>query len=52
MGNNKRTITLSIDDKIYSDYRQYCEEKGIILSKQVELFMQKELLTRDNKNGR
>jgi hypothetical protein len=48
--NNKRTITLSVDGKTYEDYRKYCEQKGIILSKQVEIFMQKELSKRGKKN--
>jgi len=44
----KKTVSLSIDKEIYEKYRKYCEEKGIILSKRVELFMQKEL----EKNGK
>ena len=39
---NKR-VTLSIDSKIYDEYKKYCEERGIILSKQVELFMKEEI---------
>lgn len=39
---NKR-VTLSVDAKIYEEYKKYCEEKGIILSKQFELFMKSEL---------
>ncbi len=39
----KKRITLSVDSGIYDKYRDYCEEKGIILSKQVELFIKKEL---------
>ena len=39
----KKRITLSVDSKTYDKYRDYCEEKGIILSKQVELFIKKEL---------
>ncbi|MCD6573538.1 MAG: hypothetical protein J7K95_05545 [Thermoplasmata archaeon] len=39
---NKR-VTLSVDAKVYDEYKKYCEEKGIILSKQFELFMRKEL---------
>ena len=44
----KKTVSLSIDEEVYEKYRKYCEERGIILSKQVELFMQKEL----EKNGK
>ena len=39
----KKRITLSVDSKIYDAYRDYCEKLGIILSKQVEIFLQKEL---------
>jgi hypothetical protein len=39
----KKRITLSVDSGIYDKYRDYCEEKGIILSKQVEIFIKKEL---------
>jgi len=39
---NKR-VTLSVDSKIYDEYKKYCEEKGIILSKQFELFMKEEI---------
>ena len=39
---NKR-VTLSVDAKIYDEYKKYCEEKGIILSKQFELFMKEEI---------
>ena len=39
---NKR-ITLSVDSKIYDEYKKYCEEKGIILSKQFEVFMREEI---------
>ena len=35
---NKK-VTLSVDVKIYDEYKKYCEEKGIILSNQFELFM-------------
>ena len=39
----KKRITLSVDSRIYNKYRDYCKEKGIILSKQVEFFLKKEL---------
>jgi len=44
---NKR-VTLSVDAKIYDEYKKYCEKKGIILSKQFELFMREQL---KKKNG-
>jgi hypothetical protein len=38
-----KKVTLSIDKKTYNEFMNYCKEKGIILSKQVEFFMKKEL---------
>jgi len=43
MRNNKKTVTLSIDEEVYKEYKKYCEENGFILSKMVEKFMKDEL---------
>ncbi len=32
-------VTLSINKKVWEDYKRLCEEEGIINSKQVEKFM-------------
>ena len=42
---NKR-VTLSVDSKIYDEFKRYCEERGIIISKQFEIFMKDELKKR------
>lgn len=39
----KKKVTLSIDTKTYDNYRQYCEEHAILLSKKIELYMKSEL---------
>ena len=39
----KRTVSLSVEEGVYEEYRRYCEQKGIILSKQFENFMVEEL---------
>ncbi len=39
---NKR-ITLSVDAEIYEKYKEYCNKKGLIISKQIENFMRDEL---------
>tara|TARA_Y100000310_G_C20651344_1_gene799589 strand:+ start:59 stop:202 length:144 start_codon:yes stop_codon:yes gene_type:complete len=39
----KRTISLSVEEEVYEEYRKYCEQKGIILSKQFENFMVEQL---------
>jgi len=41
--NNKKIVTLSIDEDVYNEYKKYCEENGFILSKMVEKFMREEL---------
>jgi hypothetical protein len=41
MANKK--VTLSIDERIYGEFQEFCEENAIMLSKKVELFMKKEL---------
>lgn len=46
---NKR-VTLSVDSKIYDEFKKYCEEKGIILSKQFEIFMKEKLKKRGREN--
>ncbi len=39
----KKTIALSIEEDVYNKYKAYCDKRGIILSKQVEFFMEKVL---------
>jgi len=43
-GNDK--LTLSVNKKIKDQYKQICEEEGLMLSKQIERFMLKELKKR------
>ncbi len=39
----KKIISLSVDKKVYSNYLKHCRDIGMVMSKQVELFMKKEL---------
>lgn len=39
----KKKVTLSIDSKVYDNYKEYCKKNAIMLSKKIELFMEKEL---------
>lgn len=39
----KKVISLSVDEEVYEEYKKFCEEKGIILSKQFENFIKEEL---------
>ncbi len=43
VGMAKKTVSLSVEEEVYEEYRKYCEQKGIILSKQFENFMVEEL---------
>ena len=42
-GSGKQKVTLSIDSDVYKKFQEHCEEKAIMLSKKIELFMKKEL---------
>ena len=43
----KKIISLNVDEEIYSKYSKRCKEAGIIISKQVEIFMKKRLQDED-----
>lgn len=45
---NKR-VTLSVDPKIYDAYKKHCKKKGLIISRQVEIFVEEELKKNNNK---
>ena len=48
----KKKVTLSLDSKTYSDFREYCEENAVMLSKKVEIFIHEFLKENHNlKNG-
>ncbi|MEM3370311.1 MAG: hypothetical protein QW471_01270 [Candidatus Woesearchaeota archaeon] len=42
-----KNVTLKIDSKVYEEYRKFCKEKGLIVSKQFENFIKEEF----NKKG-
>jgi len=43
-GNNERkNVTLHLNSELYNDYSEYCKKEGIILSRQIEKFIEKEL---------
>ena len=43
----KKIISLNVDEEVYSKYAKICKEEGIIISKQVEIFMKKRLEDED-----
>ena len=40
-GNDK--LTISVDKKIKDKYKEYCDEEGLKIGKQIEKFMKEEL---------
>tara|TARA_Y100000310_G_C20235939_1_gene602397 strand:+ start:92 stop:250 length:159 start_codon:yes stop_codon:yes gene_type:complete len=40
-GNDK--LTLSVDREVKDNYKKFCEENGLQIGKQIELFMDSEL---------
>lgn len=46
--NDKKNVTLHLNSKLYEEYSDYCKKEGIVLSRQIEKFIQKEL----KKNGK
>ena len=46
--NEKKNVTLHLNSRLYEAYAEYCKEEGIVLSRQIEKFIQKEL----EKNGK
>jgi hypothetical protein len=39
----KKAVTLSIEDSVYDTYQELCQATGLNMSRQVELFMEKQL---------
>jgi len=37
----KKKVTLSIDSEIYQKFQKFCEKNAIMLSKKIELIMEK-----------
>ena len=40
---NRKNITLKVDTPLYEEFREHCKEKGLIISRQFEIFMENEL---------
>lgn len=38
-----KNVTLSVDSETYDRYSEYCKKNGLVISKRVEIFMQKDL---------
>ena len=35
----KKKVTLSLDSKVYDQFKDYCEENAIMLSKKIEIWI-------------
>ena len=43
-GNNeKKNVTLHVNSELYNLYSEYCKKEGIVLSRQIEKFIENEL---------
>jgi len=40
----RKNVTIHIDSKLYHKYSEYCKKEGIILSRQIEKFIERELV--------
>ena len=42
---DKRNVTLYFNSKLYEQYTEYCQKEGLLVSRQIEKFIERELLT-------
>lgn len=40
---NTKNITLKVNSKLYDKYRKYCKKKGLIVSRQFEIMIEKQI---------
>ena len=46
-----KNITLKVDEKLYEAYKEYCKKKGLVISRQFEIFVEEELKKNNVKVG-
>ena len=44
----RKNVTLKVDASLYEKFRRYCKEKGLIISRQFEIFMENQLKKEEN----
>ena len=49
VNNMQKKVTLSIESRTYEEFRRFCEENAIMLSKKVEIFMKDSLKAKKSK---
>lgn len=40
-----KNVTLSVNSILYENYKEYCKKKGLMISRQFEIMMEKQLET-------
>lgn len=45
---NKKSITLMVDGELYRQYRIHCKDEGLLVSRQFEKLMEKDLGVKKN----
>ncbi len=43
MSEETKNVTLKLNSDIYDRYREFCKEKGLLASRQVEIFMENQM---------
>lgn len=43
MGDDRKNVTLHLSSELYNLYSEYCKKEGIVLSRQVEKFIEREM---------
>lgn len=38
-----KNVTLSVDSKLYEDYKKFCKKKGWVVSRQFEIMMEEQM---------
>ena len=41
--NDKKNVTLHLNSNLYNEYSEFCKKEGIVISRQIEKFIEKEL---------
>ncbi len=45
---SRKPLTISIEEKVLKDFKEYCEEEAINISKKIEKYMKQELEKKKN----
>jgi len=50
--NGKKNVTLHLNSELYNNYSNHCKNEGIVLSRQIEKFIEIELKGRKDQNAK